>query len=1679
MKRIYLVLVSLLTMGSVQAQLKLSDTPDVFIIEAVTMLNSTKNPAAMAVGKEFEAVWNGKLGAGQKTKAIALSQQMLAKKYKPVPYLKNLFESISLAVNNQHMAAPELDKYLGVTEKVIAQYDSKALSGYLETCKTFFNDRALYRSNFHSLYVSGGKYSFEFKDGLEEAVVEEQPQDKPKEGVKETNKSTTEAKKTEADNWFSELESKPAADPAVDAVMATYQKAEQPAVMGAILKLEGVDLTIFTENDSAKLSNTQGSLRLQDGVFIGKGGKFTWVSAGLPDVFVALKEYNFNTKMPKLSAEGVSLTYPAKLTAPVEGVFEFVSKKRTSASAAQYPRFMSFNNDVSIKDFGENLSYRGGFALAGSHIYSSSVNGKMATISFQKEGKLRFRTYGRRFELGDSLIQAEQVGATIYQGRDSITHPAVKFYYSKPQTLLRLSKAEGGFRNTPYSDTYHKLDINTDVVRWNLKDNFIDFYTLGAKREVPTLFESYDFFNPKRYENLKGLLPFHPLQILMSYSKTKNTDSFYADDLAKAYKQNVNTIRGAMIELMQHGYVVFDMNTGLIKLNRKGAQNVFSYANKKDFDNLLIPSLLNQPTDTLPNATLDLSSNVFTVRGVSRFNLSDSLRVFVTPRNREIKLLQNRYFLLEGEIAVGNFKFRGKDFYFNYEEFSVTMPTIDSITFISAESQLKNDKTESGGEIRYESGTLFINRADNKSGKKNLPEFPRLSVTSGGAIYFDFNQSDRLKGTYNKNVYFKIPTIDLDSLNNKDPDFVGTFHSDGIFPSFDEKLEAMPDKSLGFRHKVPKGVYPLYRGAATVKFSGPLEMSKTGLRAPGQLEYLTTTLKSNDFLFMPDSTTAKGASGEIKEGAAGKGVFPSVAIKNYSLKWMPKSDSMIINSVKTPFEMYKGSTTMEGSLIVQSTGLVGRGAIKRKDSETYSEKFVLGKDKFTAKEAEFRVSSTVKGKPAILGTTVEVDFDIANSKVHIATGGNSLTDASSLAFPYANYKTNIDHADWDISKKMVTMTGDVNNSVFTSTDSTQEGLSFNGSSAIYDVSKLTLNIGGVPYITTADARIIPHEGKVTILENAEMQPLKKAKLQIDTLNSYHNLIDGTVQVLSKSKFTGNATYQYVNVLSDTFNIKFGNFESRLLTGQKKKGKPAFYTVAEGKVEEADKFFVSSRILFKGTMTMLAPEQNLHLDGFIKPELKSRPDLGSWLTYKSNKTENVVITVDEKLVSEGVPVYSGLHFDRATSDLYPTFLSPKHNPDDENAFLSKGMLHYNASINQFKIAPAEKDAGVSYDGGSLMFDDAKGVMSLEGKLNIFGSVPNEYLLASGSGTLDFTQKTANFNTLLVFNFALPPQALTTMANKILTTEEEEKLEPKVAAEDENALLLKMGPLIGNGPTQQYKSKAELEHVPLFLASRKLLTSLVLSNVDLQWSDKQKAFYSVGKIGVSNIANQDINMQMDGVVEIRKRPTGDEAVIYLELTPDLWYYWSFQQGQLSLLSSDDEFNTMITAKAKGKSKPGQYAFFPADGMEKETTLESFLSNYKTAGAKPFVAKKVEKKIAEPEPTETIEEQSPDEPMDEVAEKPNKKDKKKEKKSKKDRNKEILEEPTDETEAIETPADEKTEQPAEKKQPAVVEKPAKKEDLIKKEETKEPAKTGKKEKKEKKKPVPEEEEEEKDGF
>ncbi len=812
---------------------------------------------------------------------------------------------------------------------------------------------------------------------------------------------------------------------------------------------------------------------------------------------------------------------------------------------------------------------------------------------------------------------------------------------------------------------------------------------------------------------------------------------------------------------------------------------------------------------------------------------------------------------------------------------------------------------------------------------------------------------------------FEIPTVNVDSLNARDPQYKGIFYSDGIFPAFEEALIPMSDNTLGFRHTPPKGSYNLYGGDSKMTFTSDLVMDMRGLRASGKIEHLSTTLSAKDILITPDSITAKGAEANIKQATIGEGIYPQVTVRNFKLNWRAKVDSMIIANTTSPFEIYKETgAVFNGSVVVRKTGLFGQGIFDRKDSEINSMAYKFEPTKFSAGDAEFKIKSGVKTKPALQANFVNVDFDMAKGITTIKTSENpQLVGFASLEFPYAAYKTSINKATWLLDKKLVLMEGDVATSTFTATNPEQEELSFNARVAGYNIDKMTLSISGIPFIRSGDARIMPSKGVVMITENGAMQPLAKAQLTMDTVKAYHNLFDGNIQIHSRSRFSGDATYKYTNFEAQDFAVKLGNFETREIAPERKRDNATRYTAATGTITEEDKFYLSSRVLFKGNLTMHSYRKELDLDGFIRLDLKSQANHGTWIPYTSAQGDaNVAITVDENLKDGTQQLTTGLHIDKATSAIYTTFLSPKNSPDDKDMFRAQGMLMYNANINEFKITAPERKGNLA--GNQLILDDGKGKVEMEGRIDFFNSVQNDYVFAAGKALVDLNANTYQFNTLLGLNFPVAQQILDNMAEAIINRDGSGSRE---ASPDIEAMINKVAQVAGESAAKSYKAKSNGNYVPLTQASRHFLTTMVFSDVNLKWHEANKSFHSTGKVVLSNIGKTDINTEMEGMVEIRKHASGDQITIYLQAGPEQWYFINYQQEKLSLIGSDDKFNSLVNGKGKS-GKPGQYSVGAATGDEKLLFVENFNKTYNGVIAKTSEPRKpVEEKKKEEKPAE----------------------------------------------------------------------------------------------------------------
>ena len=1523
------------------------------------VLENTRSLDASVVGAGFFSVWN-QLSIDQQMLIKKQNFQMRKRKFPLKNHITNYFGAIVNALSIEKADPSTLTDYLKVAGKVIDNLNSSDANNFFTTARTFFQFHALNFDKTVRLYASDDIYKFDFLENIPPPTLS---WDESAGAENASDTSTEDPQPSDNGLLATEyVETPPEEVPAesMEFLPSYVTPAPPPVLEGPVIIFDRITLNFVTTYDSVFLRNTRGSFSLLKGTFVGEEGSFDWTSAGLgtDSVICNMTSYNFNARKPEIKTEVVKLNYKGKTPGFIPGTFEFKSQARRDSALSSYPRFKSYQSDLNITGLAdENVRYRGGFSLIGNRVSSISATGEPATIEVYNSGERKFTAQSAEFFFGPGTITSEKSKVNIHQGNDSLVHQMVRLKYtygSDSTQRLLLQKDNGGMRNAPYSSTFFNIDFSADIIRWDLYSDSLNIQIDGARNTVPLIIESVDFYDPEDYRLLKGIgFNFHPLGIVANYALKNNVMEFYSGDLAQFSKRNPLEIKQGVEFLREKGMVNYNSRTDLVQVKQKAIDIYLAYRGEQDYDNLKIHSVIAEH----PNATINLDKANMTVRGVEEFDVSDSLNVHIVPDSSVITILQNRDIQFDGTVSAGNFEISGKGFTLKYDSFFISLAHIDSINFYVMEKNARGqeirrkvnnsmvgaDSTAAAagglGSTGSSSGTLFISRANNKSGKVEIPGYPRLDATTGGVIYFD--REEVLGGVYDRSMFFVVPPFKLDSLNNADPlsiKFEGTFVSSGMFPSIKETLHTMPDKSLGFEHAIPPPGYQLYKGDG--KMNGVITMNNRGLRGFGEIDFLATTVSSKEFIFYPDSVIARGNRARIEEKQFGSVLFPQASLPDFQMKWLPKEDKMHLKNLRAPFNFYDSTAQMLGTLTISKQGVAGSGKLETRGMELVSRQMNFAGQDFGARHARFKVKSDDPNKNLLAGNDIRLKFNLAQNFADISP---EIEGTAAIEFPYAQFKTSIPRARWDLAAQKITMSKapdvPIEYSYFYTTREDLDSLHFNAEKAEYDLKSQELKVSGIPYIIVADAKITPENNEVLIHENARIGTLNNTTIVLDTLNGYHLLTEGVVDIVSRKEFTGYATYQYVNFLSDTFAIKMTDFHLEPLTaveGERKTNRrhseASMQTVAKGSVTEKESLVLGAGMFYKGDLTMYATRPALQLDGFVKLDIVNIKDYNTWIEYRQSGDETeIILDFDQAVDEEGKKVTAGLHFSAADNNLYPTFANEKKSEDDDDLFIPSGKLFYDTESREYKIEDPEKAAGNKLSGKVFAYNDQTRQLRFEGPVNMYSGGKNFNITSTAIGTANFESSDVKMNALLMMDTDVPSAAFDLMARDLQDVIKNEGAEEGLG--DQTELLYKIADIVGERAAKDYEARSVQGYVSLGTLPE-LARPMVFSNVTLKWSPKLKAFYSEGNIGISNIGKNDINGGFEGYMEIRKTEDGTPVFhVFFKASAESWYYLGIEDNRLLIHSSNKDFNSVISKRSNaGKAKIGEVAFIP--GSEEET-------------------------------------------------------------------------------------------------------------------------------------------------
>ena len=382
-------------------------------------------------------------------------------------------------------------------------------------------------------------------------------------------------------------------------------------------------------------------------------------------------------------------------------------------------------------------------------------------------------------------------------------------------------------------------------------------------------------------------------------------------------------------------------------------------------------------------------------------------------------------------------------------------------------------------------------------------------------------------------------------------------------------------------------------------------------------------------------------------------------------------------------------------------------------------------------------------------------FNLAQNYVDISP------EIAGTAIEFPCSVSSIPNARWDLATQKITHDKGENEPIKTiyTTRKDLDSLSFYAEKAEYDLKTQELKVSGIPYIIVADAKITPENGQVLILENAKIGTLKNTTIVIDTLNGYHRLTAGVVDIVSRKEFSGYATYQYVNFLNDTFAIKMTDFHlepvtevqtTRRLAVGRKQSTASLQTVATGAVAERDHLVLGAGMFYKGDMIMYATKPALTLSGSIKLDIKKIKNYNAWIRYEQTGDETeVLINFDNALTEDGRRVGAGLHFSANDNNLYISFLNEKLD-DDDDFFIPSGILHYDVESKEYRVEDREKAVGNKLSGKVFAYNDETAGVRFEGPVSFFRGTKDLDITASATGHGNMENNEISMNSLVMVN-----------------------------------------------------------------------------------------------------------------------------------------------------------------------------------------------------------------------------------------------------------------------------------------------------------------------------------------
>lgn len=1262
-------------------------------------------------------------------------------------------------------------------------------------------------------------------------------------------------------------------------------------------------LTCLARGNRSAVYETEGVYYPLKKIWQGRNGTVNWSRVGLDStqVYAQFDNYRIDCNKSDFRVDSVRFYHKELFKSSLIGFFEDRLSTNTNPETAVYPKFDSYEKEYHIKNFFKNVDYAGGFAMSGNKLYGMGNDEQKASITIYAKDTIALKAYSSTFVLKKDEVLCYPAEISVYLQKDSIYHPGVEFRFNASKRKLILLRRDSGIGNAAFFDSYHQMSYEVERMEWNIDELYIEMGMIQGRFQHESFFESKNFYKEEKFRKVAGLQDYNPLSVLKRLSNQQDSKTISIASYAQAVRLSEKDVLGLLRNLVEQGFIGLNEEKKLIYIKEKTFNYISNEAGNLDYDVLRFSSL----ADSNVNARLDIKTKELEVLGIEKVFLSDSQSVYINPLDGRIKIKADRNMIFNGKVHAATLDFFGRGFMFDYNEFKITMPKIDSLKIkVLGKEDLNGRRAlmELKTVLTDLTGELYIDQMNNKSGRKNYPEYPYFQATNESYVYYDHPTTQN--GVYRReDFYFKIEPFKIDSLDNVTSAsglaFPGSMHSGGIFPDFKETLTFQPDTSLGFVTRTPEEGYPIYKGKG--QYYNTIRLSNKGFYGDGKLDYRASTSSSPNFLFLLDSLNASINSFDLVRSD----MHPTAIAKQAYMHWLPYSDSMFVSSKKDPIDLYEGKNKFQGKICYNLTGLNGNGLSKIQGADIRSMYFVFSPDVFEADTSAAKIWAMDPSKLALSAENVRSKIDFIAKKGDFVNNQKN----TQINFPFNYYATTLPLFTWYFDEKYIAFSSPLDSPStdysFISTNPLQDSLNFNATDAIYDLQKKDLSIDGVPRILVADAEIIPDSNHVEIFGDAIMRRLENAVINANVETHYHRIYNAKVDIQGRLKYNSSGYYDY-KTLKDTLGQQIYLAEIKVDSTQQ--------TFAKGAIADSVNFMLNPKVGYKGEVYLHAAEEFLTYNGFIKINHNSQLIQPQYIRYRGNvNPDTVALVLNDPRDENKLRAFTGVHIGNLNYEGYATFLSKKIEPNDHDVIRLDGLMIYDEKTQLFKMGDKAKLFGNSLTGNYLTFNDTSETIYAEGKLDLGVDFGSKLTMATaGSVTSNMGKPEVTTDLVMSLDFEFLPEATNLMLKNIDIS----GFDASGTRDDRMVFAKGIAELFPEKEVTKVLDEIKLSGT--YKLPKSMEKGFLFTDLQMVWDQQRRSWRSMGdKIGIAAVGNKQINKQFKGYVEVIKKRSGNVFNMYFELNSSEWYFFTFRQGQMEAISSDQTFNKLLMEKAKAKS------------------------------------------------------------------------------------------------------------------------------------------------------------------